>query len=110
MSGWLRAVLASGLVLAVIGVTSAQDTVIFKNRTTKKEDRYVGTIEDESPSGIKIKVKEGKETPTKVVPTSDILVVQYDAPGVSASEFRSLYFAKEDRARTDTSAERRKRL
>ncbi|MFO0927022.1 MAG: tetratricopeptide repeat protein [Gemmataceae bacterium] len=110
MSRWLRAALSLALVVTVYGVTRGQDAVLYTDRATKKEARYTGTIEDESPAGIKIKVKEGKETVTRAVPTPDIVSVQYQTKDIDKLTFRAP-FAKEERGlKAATPKERTKLL
>jgi hypothetical protein len=85
--------LLAGLVLALARPAGAQDTVIYLNRATGKEDRVVGTIEAESPRGITIKARKAAQT----VLAADVRQVVYRHPKVTALEFRAP-FAKETRA------------
>ena len=99
MYRWLMtAVLAACLT----GMVAAQDIVTYHDRVTKKKGAEVrGKIEEESPKGIKIKVREGKKEVIKEIPASDIERILYKAEGVLPPEFRAP-FAKEDRARLST--------
>lgn len=109
MSRWLRAALACTLVLTVYGVTRAQDVIYYTDRAAKKEARYSGSIAEESPAGIKIQVKDGKDTVTKLVPTPDIVSVQYQTKDVDKLSFRAP-FVKEERGLKATSAKERSKL
>jgi hypothetical protein len=105
MNRLLRTVLAGTLVLALAGLTWAQDIVTYKNHTTKKDDDYRGTIEEEGPGGIKIKVKVGKETEVKQVKTGDIVSVYYQTKDVDKLTFKQP-FGKQDLARRSSKAKR----
>src|SRR5687767_11902840 len=107
MNRWLRAGLSVVLVLVVIGVTQAQDTVIYKKPTMKKEELHFGPIEEETPGGIKIKVRDGKDTKVVLVPTSEIVQVKYKVAEVDAVTLRAP-FSKEERGRLAGSAKQRK--
>src|SRR5438046_1273498 len=45
---------AAWLVLVPVGPAGAQDTVVYLNRSTGKEDRVVGTIEAEGRRGLRV--------------------------------------------------------
>jgi hypothetical protein len=105
----MRRILAAVLVLAVWGVAAAQDVVYFHDRAAKGEQKLVGSIEEEAPSGLKIKLKDGMDT-VKQVPAADITRVEYHDKEVTAVEYRRP-FTKEDAARkSDRPAVRKDRL
>jgi hypothetical protein len=93
------------LVLVLVGSAGAQDTVIYRNRSTGKEDRVVGTIEAESPRGITVKERKGAQT----VPAGDVRQVIYRLRNVSPLDFRAP-FGKEARALQAGRAETRRTL
>jgi hypothetical protein len=105
----LRTVLAGVLVLALAGLTWAQDIVTYKNHKTKKDDSYRGTIQEEAPGGIKIKVKDGKEMVVKRVPTRDIVSIYYQTAEVDKLTF-TRPIGKQERARLSSKAERARLL
>jgi tetratricopeptide (TPR) repeat protein len=86
MYRWLTtAVLAACLA----GLVKAQDIVTYHDRVTKKDNVQVrGKIEEESPAGIKIKVKEGKKEVVKVIAAGDIQTILYKVPDLAALEYR----------------------
>jgi hypothetical protein len=94
MNRILRAVLTGGMVLALVGLTRAQDSkrstdiVRYVPSGAKKEAEYRGTIEDESPSGLKIKVREGKDMVVKTVPAREITYIFYSGPDVDSLTYR----------------------
>jgi hypothetical protein len=94
------------MMLVLVGLSRA-DIVYFKNRATKKEDEYRGTIEEENPVGIKIKLKAGKME-IKEVPTQDIVRVVYETPDVDPVTFRAP-FNKERSARGMTRPKQREK-
>ncbi len=79
------------------------DTVDYINPETKKPEKVVGTIEEESPKGIKI--KSGKDE--KEIPALAITQVTYRNARVDAIEFRQ-GFTKEMRALEKTKTADRK--
>ena len=95
MNRVLRTVLAGTLLMMVIGVTRA-DSVRDMDSKTKKEETYTGTIEEENPGGIKIKVREGKTTVVKQVPAGAITRVIYDSVDVDKLTYNAP-FNKVDR-------------
>jgi hypothetical protein len=105
MNGLLRAALAGALVVAVVGASRA-DTVHFIDRATKKEKTYVGTIQEESLAGIKIKLRSGKNPPVMTVPPGDVTYVVYETKDVDAVSYRAP-FRKEDRARLEANPKKR---
>jgi hypothetical protein len=78
----LRLVFA-GLVLIGAGIVWAEDTVYIQEPGKKSGDSLKGTIEEETPSGIKLKTSSG----IKDIPTSQITQVAYQCK-VVAVEFR----------------------
>jgi tetratricopeptide (TPR) repeat protein len=76
--GWL--VVLMGFALRA----DAQDTVYFYDSKQKKEADVQGTIQEESPAGIKIQV-DGAE---RLVSSLDVTQVTYNVGGISAVEFR----------------------
>jgi tetratricopeptide (TPR) repeat protein len=86
MHRWLTtAVLAASLA----GLVKAQDIVTYHDRVTKKDNVEVrGKVEEESPSGIKVKIKEGKKEVVKVIAAGDIQTILYKVPDVTAIDFR----------------------
>jgi tetratricopeptide (TPR) repeat protein len=101
----LRTVLAGVLVLALAGLTWAQDIVTYKNHATKKDDDFRGTIEEEGPGGVKIKVKEGKGTAVKEVKTGDIVSIYYQTNEVDKLSFKQP-FGKQELAKRSSKAKR----
>lgn len=83
------------LLLAATPLVRAQtdksklDRVYYMDPATKKEADVYGKIEDESPGGIKLKVREGKEDKVKTIPAELITRVYYFTPDVAALEFNS---------------------
>jgi predicted negative regulator of RcsB-dependent stress response len=99
MNRWHRVALAAVLALAMVGLTRAEDVVhLKKDRPSKKKDvkdpkeqepdEYRGKIEEESPAGIKIKLKRSKDKDLKFIPAGDIDQVAYDCGDVASSVFR----------------------
>jgi hypothetical protein len=115
MTCLLRSALLCVLVLALVGLTQAQDTkrspdiVRYIPSGTKKEAEVRGIIEEESPSGLKLKVREGKETATKTVPAREITYVFYYTPEVDALTYRRP-FGRLDQAKELTAGKKRTRL
>lgn len=100
----IRKLTASALLAALASLALAQDIVHYNDRVTKKNnEKLVGTIEEESPSGIKIKVKDQ----VKLIPAADIVRVEYKPKGWAALDYRNP-FGKEDRGRTSTGKTREK--
>jgi tetratricopeptide (TPR) repeat protein len=105
----MRGLLAAVLTLALGGVAVAQDVVYYQDRAAKAEAKLVGAIEDEGPSGLKIKLKDGKDT-VRQVPAAAITRVEYHDKEVSAVDYRRP-FAKEDQGRkADRAKVRHERL
>src|SRR6516162_8039392 len=77
--------LITGISLTVAGVVLAEDTVYFRQPGKKKDDQILGTIERESPSGIRIKSKSGKALD---IPAGHIVQVEYGNNAVSKLDFR----------------------
>jgi hypothetical protein len=102
----LRTTLAACLVLLIVGLTRAQDIVGYTDRVAKKGAEYRGTIEEEGPGGIKIKVKEGKETVVKTVSAKDITDVYYQTAAVDRLTYRQP-FGRLSRARDQTDAKKK---
>jgi hypothetical protein len=111
MKRFLRYALLTMLVLVLSGLTRAQDTkksdqVRYLPPGAKKEAEYRGTIEEESPAGIKIKVREGKEMNVKTVPAREITYVFYHTPEVDAIAYRRP-FGRLDQAKDQTAGKKR---
>ena len=102
MVRWLR-VGPALVLLAVLGVVQAQDaTILYKDRVAKKNGvDIVGTIEEETFLGVKIKSAKTKET--KFIPAADIERITYtkSATDVGKIEYR-VPFGKEDKANEAT--------
>ncbi|MFO0876508.1 MAG: hypothetical protein U0840_03965 [Gemmataceae bacterium] len=105
----LRGLLAALLILGIVGVTRAQDIVYYFDRASKKEQQYRGKIEEETPTGIKIQVKEGKEMVSKLVPGGIITWVFYEGAEVDKLTYR-VPFSKEEKARGETRPKQRGQL
>jgi predicted negative regulator of RcsB-dependent stress response len=103
MYRWL---MSAVLAVFLTGLVAGQDIVYYYDRVTKKDKEQVrGTIEEESPKGIKIKVKDGKQFVSKLIQASDIREVTYKIPNVTALEWREP-FGKERAARLATGKKR----
>jgi hypothetical protein len=104
----LCAAVAGCLVVGPAGVARAQDRdkVTYLDRATRKQAEAEGSIEQESPGGIRIKTRAGVVD----IPALDVRQVNYKTKNVSAYEFRQPA-AREDRAaRASKPAERKKAL
>jgi hypothetical protein len=77
--------LLTGLALAFAGIVLAEDTVYFREPGKKKDETIFGTIENESPVGIKFKSKAGKVSD---IPAGQIVQVEYGNNVVSRLDFR----------------------
>jgi tetratricopeptide (TPR) repeat protein len=89
MHRWLLTAL---LTVGLAGLALArQDSVNYFDRVAKKKDsvKITGKIEEESPAGIKIRVKEGKKEIVKEIPTADIEQIEYRVPEVTTLNFRA---------------------
>jgi hypothetical protein len=89
----LTALLAIGSAAAACEISSAQEEVKVVDHLSKKESQVKGTIESESPEGIKIKV--GNEV--RLVPAVDVKYVLYKLGDVKSYEYNPP-FGKEDKA------------
>ena len=91
------------VLLAVLGVVQAQDaTIAYKDRVAKKNGvEIVGTIEEETFLGVKIKSAKTKET--KFIPAADIERITYtkSVKDVGTSDYLTP-FRKEDKANEAT--------
>lgn len=96
----LRVLVAVGVVAAVWGVVRAQDAVYYADRGAKAEKKLVGTIEEEGPSGIKLRLKDGKDT-VQQIPAATITRVEYQDRSVSIVDYRRP-FGKEELARRES--------
>jgi tetratricopeptide (TPR) repeat protein len=75
-------------------VAAAQaDTIFTHDPATKKDTRENGTVQEESPTGIKIRMG----TKVREIPAAQVLHIDYDNPTVPATSFREPY-GKEMRA------------
>lgn len=75
--------IVAGLMLIGAGIVWAEDVVYIQEPGKKKGDLLKGTIEAETPTGIKLKTSSG----VKEIPTSQITQVAYQCK-VVALEFR----------------------
>ncbi len=83
----MRFILTLGLAAFVGGgVLWAEDTVYLREEGQKKQQSVTGTIENESPNGIKLKTKGGA---VKDISTSSIVQVEYGNEVVSKIQFRA---------------------
>lgn len=100
----MKRVIMIAVALVVFIGSSAQaqlDEVRFMNRTTNKEDSIKGTIDQESPAGIRIKQRAmGTD-----IPAADILLVIYHLAGITVLDFRAP-FGKEIRGLTPGASEK----
>jgi predicted negative regulator of RcsB-dependent stress response len=102
----MKRILLSLFVISFAAASSqAQDVVVRRDPRGGKDVTVSGTIEQESPAGVKIKV--GKES--QLIPAEDILHVAYRLPNVSEIEFGTPY-GKEQQAMTKTGAARKAEL
>src|SRR5262245_58048501 len=102
-----RWALAPVLVLMVAGVVRTQEDITYRDRAKKKDETIKkAVIVEESPAGIKVKIKQGKKEVTKTSPAGDIVQIVYSLKDVSAIEFRDP-FVKEARARTESRPKQR---
>ena len=63
------------------------DRIYILDPATKKEDDVYGKIEQESPVGLKVKVRKGKEDQLVTIPSSQILRVYYYTPDVLVTDY-----------------------
>jgi tetratricopeptide (TPR) repeat protein len=109
----IRRLMAAVLLAGVAAVATAQDaTVRFNDRVAKKKEEEIkGQILEESPAGIKIKGRVGreKETVTKLIATRDILRVEYKSEAVDVLTYKQP-FSKEVAGRLATGKTRAKLL
>jgi hypothetical protein len=80
----------AGFVLVVSQALWAKDDVIyFREPGKKRDEKFEGKIEQESPAGIKVKPAKGE---VKDIPALQIVQIEYgaavDVPGVSVVDFR----------------------
>jgi predicted negative regulator of RcsB-dependent stress response len=97
--------MAVGLSFFAAASSQAQDVVVRRDPKGGKDVSVSGTIEQESPGGVKIKV--GKES--QFIPAEDVLHVAYHLANVSEIEFGTPY-GKEQQAMTKTGAARKLEL
>jgi predicted negative regulator of RcsB-dependent stress response len=101
-----RILFAAGLAacfsLFAAAASRAQDTVVRRDPKGGKDVMVSGTVEQESPAGVKIKV--GKQS--LLIPPEDIVHIAYHLPDVSEIEFGTPY-GKEQQAMTKTGAARK---
>jgi hypothetical protein len=91
--------------MAVAVLAWAEDQVNYFDAAAKKEVELKGTIDAESPAGIRVKTKAG----VKDVPSADVRSVIYGSQAVSALEFRAP-LGKEARALLATRPAERQNL
>ncbi len=104
-----RTLLALALMVGLVGSAQAQDSIFYFDRAAKKEQEYRGLIESESPAGITIKVREGKDELLKKVATDDIVQVFYQQKQVDRLTYRTP-FARLERATKESGKAREKTL
>jgi tetratricopeptide (TPR) repeat protein len=81
----MKQILIAGLVLAGSAVArAADDRVTYLDPAMNKEVEVLGTIEEETPAGLKLKTRMGP----KVIPALDVRSVIYQSTKVTALEFR----------------------
>jgi hypothetical protein len=96
----------AGLVLAQAGKT---DSISYINRATKKEETIKAQITEESPAGVKVKIREGKKESEKLIPAADITYIEYTVSDLSAIDFRR-GFSKEANALKEADKAKREKL
>jgi len=101
MNRWL---LAAVLGVSFLGAVQAQDTISYKDRAQKKNVDVTGTIEEETPVGIKIKSK-GKEE-TRLITPDDVVQINYKVPGLSPADFRKPFVLESKALRSTRTKER----
>ncbi|NBO91935.1 MAG: hypothetical protein EBV06_06435 [Planctomycetia bacterium] len=89
LAGLLLMAAAVPFVRAQGGDKTKLDRIYHIDPGTKKEVDTYGKIEEESPAGIKIKVREGKTDKTVTIPSSTIQRVYYFTPEVGSIDFNS---------------------
>jgi len=109
MKRTLRTSLALLLALTVLGLVRAQDFVTYADKVTKKDGKVQWKILDEGPAGIKIEVKEGKETVQKLIAPGDIRKVIYSVKEVAKLDFERP-FGKEERAQDPKNAKEKEKM
>src|SRR5437764_9057046 len=83
----------------------AEDVVVRRDAKGGKDVSVSGTIEQESPAGVKIKAGNGSQ----LIPPEDIVHIAYKLPTVSEIEFGTPY-GKEQQAMSKTGAARKTEL
>jgi tetratricopeptide (TPR) repeat protein len=63
------------------------DRIYIIDPATKKEDDVYGKIEEESPVGLKVKVRRGKDDEMVSIPTANITRIYYYTPDVNITEY-----------------------
>ena len=89
------------VLLAMLGVVQAQDaTILYKDRVAKKNGiEVVGTIEEETFLGVKIKSAKTKDS--KFIPAADLERIVYKTKDVDPITYRDP-FLKEEKAKAAT--------
>jgi predicted Zn-dependent protease len=101
-----RIALASGLAACIaLSAARAEDAVYRHDAKAGKDVPVSGTIQDETPAGVKI--KPGKDVVT--IPPGDIVRIDYDVKVVGPIEFAEPY-GKEQDALSKTGEDRKKEL
>ncbi|MGL4550824.1 MAG: tetratricopeptide repeat protein [Gemmataceae bacterium] len=85
--GGLLALLAAVTPALAQGDKSKLDRVYYLDPGTKKEADAYGKIDEETPAGVKLKVREGKVDKVTAIPAEAITRVYYYTPEVTAIEF-----------------------
>ncbi len=95
---------AVAVVCLFVGISAlvAEDTVYFVDHEMKKEQSVRGAIEQETPSGIKLKTKSG----VKDIPARNVTQIVYDNKIVAVIDFRRPD-ANLTKARNETNAAKR---
>jgi len=103
------AVLATSLAGVALAQPGKADSIDFINRATKKTESIKAQIIDESPGGVKIKVREGKKDSERVIPAADIVYIQYSGTDINPLEYRK-GFSKEENANKEADKTKRGKL
>jgi predicted negative regulator of RcsB-dependent stress response len=81
----LAAALAASFALSAAPAATADDAILRRDPKSGKDSTVRGTIENETPAGVKIKV--GKDS--QIIPPDEIVYVAYQAKDVSEIQFQT---------------------
>jgi tetratricopeptide (TPR) repeat protein len=95
MPGIVSRLVLVALLLTVVGLGGAKaqadkakaDRIYLFDPATKKEEDVYGKIEEESPVGLKVKVRQGKTDEVVTYPTAKITRVYYYTPDVPITDY-----------------------